>query len=183
MHYKCNQEQFKICENNSICHLCDGNNRFKKPKYLILREKEKVRKEAKIAKKKKEGMSFEKAVAKKINRRLGSPQPRTVARRRPNSGAIWHMPGDIVTPEQLLECKERGSTNARGESQITIPRDHLEKVRQEAIQSDRVPYYVFTYKNHPETYVVKNFDDELDLLQQIQILKDRILELEAEHET
>jgi hypothetical protein len=171
--HKCANDQFLLCINNAKCHFCDGERLFKKPKYLVLREREQARKAAGIPKKKKEGMDFEKRVAKRIN------TPKPVATRQPGSGAFWSRPGDIITPDQLIECKERGSTNSRGELQMTIPKSHLEKAREEAVRAGKPDWrYVFGFKNDSRIYVVKDFNDELNMARTIQELLQRVEELE-----
>lgn len=176
---KCSKEDSEICLNNNKCHLCFDRSMFKRPKWMDIRDRQIERKKNNIPKKKKEGMSFEKSIAAKINRKNKSNSSSIIASRRPNSGAIWSMPGDIVTKEQLIECKERGSTNARGESQITIQKIQLSKIQQEALSCGKAPLYIFSFKGDTEAYVVKNFEYELELLEQIEILKNRIKELEG----
>ena len=177
MDYKCTYEMYSICENNSKCYLCDGERLYKRPKWMTLKEKELERKKSHASRKKKEGMSFEKKVAKKYNKAV-SPK-KDIARRRPNSGAIWSMPGDIVTERELIECKERGTTTSKGERTISIPESHLNKIKEEAYLAKRnVWYYIFGYKGSDNIYLVKDYEDELRMIQQIEILKDRIKELE-----
>lgn len=174
--HKCTDEMYNICENNSLCYLCDGERLYQRPKWMDRKDKEDEKKRLGIKKKKKEGMDFEKRVAKKHN-----SAKQDVARRRPNSGAIWSMPGDITTEKELYECKERGSTTSKGEKTISIPKAHLDKVRDESFLAKKeVWYYVFSYKGSKEIYLVKDYEDELRMIQQIKELKDRIRELEGE---
>jgi hypothetical protein len=129
--------------------------------------------------KEKEGMGFEKKVTKRYNKKV--TQTNTSARRRPNSGAIWSMPGDIVTEEGFIfECKERGSITGRGEKTISIHKEWLDKVALEAISSKRRYWAVpFGYKDSDEVYIVKDYNTELEMIQTIKMLKDRIIELES----
>ena len=175
MDHKCSDEMNEICESNAMCYLCDGKRLYKRPKWMDRKEKEDERKKTRTPKKKKEGMDFEKRVAKRYNQAAANND----ARRTPNSGAIWSMPGDIVTARELMECKERGSTTARGEKTISIPKEHLDKVKEEAFLAKKsIWYYIFGYKNTHEIYLVKDYDDELGMIQQIASLKERIIELE-----
>ena len=177
--HKCTDEQFKICTKNNLCHLCDGERLYTEPKWMIRNKKEKERKESGSFKKKKEGMNFEKKVARKYNKKFAPSDKTSVANRRPGSGAIWNMPGDIVTKRELIECKERGSTTKSGEKTISVPKSHLEKVKSEAHYAGRdVWYYVFSYKGSEDIYLVKDYNDELAMIEQIEILKNRIIELE-----
>lgn len=176
--HKCTEEKFAICENSNKCHLCFEDRLYKEPKWLKIKHQQEKRRALSLPKKRKGGMSFEKSVAKRINKKLKPDSQRPSASRRPNSGAIWSMPGDIITKEQLIECKERGSKNSRGESQITIQKIQLSKIQAEALLAKKAPYYVFSFKDDEDFYVVKDFNTELELLEQIEILKARIVELE-----
>ena len=181
MSHKCTDEMFGICENSSLCYLCDGKRLYKRPKWMERKEKEEERKKNRIPKKKKEGMGFEKKVAKRYNNVLSNNENN--ARRRPNSGAIWSMPGDIVTEKELIECKERGSVTSRGEKTISIPKAQLDKIKEESFLAKRETwYYIFGYKDSEEIYLVKDYEDELRMIQQINILKERIKELENSKE-
>ena len=105
-------------------------------------------------------------------------RPIVDARRQANSGAMWHSKGDIKTKDYLLECKERGTVNARGEKTISIPKEWLTKQEQEAFQENR-PYWAipFRYKNDDQIYLVKSFDQELELYQELLSLKEQLAEL------
>lgn len=182
--HKCSDENHNLCENNTLCHLCDGKRLFKRPKWMDRADKQKEREAKKREqtflkpKKEKEGMGFEKRVAKRYNKKV--TQTHTSARRRPNSGAIWSMPGDIVTEEGFLfECKERGSVTSRGEKTISIHKDWLDKVTDEAISSKKKYWALpFGFKESDEVYIIKDYNTELEMIQTIKILKDRIIELE-----
>lgn len=179
MDYKCSEDKFKICTKNNLCHLCDGKRLYTEPKWMIRNKKEKERKASGSFKKKKEGMDFEKKVAKKYNQKLRSTSRQDNANRRPGSGAIWNMPGDIITKRELIECKERGSTTKSGEKTISIPKSNLEKIKNETHYAGKDTwYYIFSYKGSSEIYLVKDYNDELRMIEQIEILKNRIIELE-----
>ena len=91
------------------------------------------------------------------------------------------MPGDIITEEELAECKERGSTTSRGEKTITIQKKQLEKIELEAYQANKKTWhYIFGFKECQRIYVVKDYEDELKMIQQMKSLKDRISDLEKE---
>lgn len=183
MNKKC--DHFDICINNAKCYMCDGERLFDKPKWMKLKEREAEKKKEGYVKKPKEGMKFEKRVQKTYNERLGkntSGSKWNNARRRPNSGAIWCMPGDIVTEKELFECKERGSKTSRGEKTISIQKQQLDKIKQESyLAGKNVWYYVFGFKECDSIYLVKDFEDELAMIQQIEILKERIKELEGDN--
>ena len=131
-------------------------------------------------KKGKEGMDFERKVAKAYNNKI--TKKNTSAKRRPNSGAIWSMPGDIVTEEGFLfECKERGTLTGRGKKTISIHKEWLDKVQLEAISAKKRYWALpFGYKESDDIYIVKDYNTELEMIQTIKLLKDRIKELESE---
>ena len=167
---KCSEEQFKICINSAFCHLCDGERLFKKPKSMILREKADARKAERRTKKKKQGMEFEKDVQKIYNTKSIQSNARNkqsaVAHRQPNSGGLWHSPGDIITPQELMECKERGTKTSKGIQTITIQKLQLDKIQEEAILANKDQwYYVFRFKDSKQIFVVKDFEDELEMVE------------------
>lgn len=224
--YKCTKETHDKCENNAICHLCDGESLYKNTKEeKAARKKEYQEKQAednkyfKMHKKeKKEGMAFEKRVVKAWNDHMGPKKKKKVAkprldslydadeetkeepvananyirtspidaalvrkpnnttqpeaRRQKNSGALWYAKGDIVLEHALLECKERGTVNARGEKQITIPKQWLDKQAHEAYEEGKPYWYLpFAYKNDDGIYLVKPFEQEMELIAELRRLK------------
>ncbi|MGH1263457.1 hypothetical protein ACQVWE_14230 [Bacillus cereus] len=100
-------------------------------------------------------------------------KPIVDAKRQANSGALWYAKGDIKTQDYLMECKERGTINARGEKTISIPKDWLLKQELEAFQENR-PYWVipFRYKNDDSIYLVKSFDQEIEMYQEMRRLRE-----------
>lgn len=100
-------------------------------------------------------------------------RPIVDAKRQANSGALWYAKGDIKTQDYLMECKERGTLNARGEKTISIPKEWLTKQEMEAFQENR-PFWVipFRYKNDNTIYMIKSFDHEIEIYQEIRRLKE-----------
>lgn len=98
--------------------------------------------------------------------------------RQRNSGALWYAKGDIKTEDYLMECKERGTVNSRGEKSITIPKEWLVKQELEAFQENR-PYWIvpFRYKNDESIYLVKTFDQEIEMYQELRRLRQENLSL------
>lgn len=115
------------------------------------------------------------------DRKATIPFPKPEAKRQINSGAMWHSKGDIKLEHALMECKERGSTNAKGEKQITIPKHWLEKQAKEAFQEQRPYWYLpFGYKNDDEIYLIKPYDHELELVYELRKAREEIERLERE---
>lgn len=246
--HKCSQETHNKCENSALCHLCDGvrlykNTREEKAEKLRIREQKKQAERNaafRIHKdERKEGMAFEKTVAKKWNSAYQAKSPNSStgfkqsnkktkiqkpriqvessddkeelpkempvkplsrislstmgatptmrkkpiedAKRQANSGAMWYAKGDIKTQDYLMECKERGTLNARGEKTISIPKEWLEKQELEAFQENR-PYWVipFRYKNDESIYLVKSFDMEIEMYQELRRLREEVEELRSQ---
>lgn len=217
--YLCSHEMHSRCANSALCHLCDGVRLFKDPvaekaeKMRIREQKLRDKKTASFKthdKEKKEGMGFEKKVAKQWNERMGSkakkpvakprfevpsdkedylPLPtkpeapvkfeRQEAKRQPNSGAGWYAKGDIKLDHALMECKERGTVNARGEKQITIPRLWITKQEEEAFQEQRPYWYIpFGYKGDEEVYLIKSYNHEMELIFELRRAQEEIERLQ-----
>ena len=93
------------------------------------------------------------------------------AKRQPNSGAMWYAKGDVLLDHALMEVKERGSKNARGEKTISIPKGWLTKQADEAFQERRDYWYLgFAYKNDDEIYLIKPYDHEIELIKELRRL-------------
>lgn len=150
------------------CFKCFNFSMYKAPKERRgLQPKSSTRKEVK------EGMDFENRGAKKYNQAV--KKAKDVARRQIASGALSHALGDVITEEQLTaslaEYKERGTVSAKGEKQITIKREWLEKLEWEARQMNRDYYFLpFTFKGCDDDYVAMNYEILLSYVQTIQAL-------------
>jgi hypothetical protein len=128
-------------------------------------------------KEKKKGMEFEKDGTKKYNQAIKIAKD--VARRQLASGALHFALGDMITEEELTaalaEFKERSSVDARGNKQITIKKEWLDKLEKEAKLMGRDYYFLpFRFKDSDKDYVVIEFDLLLSYVQTIQILVEQI---------
>ncbi len=209
-YYKCTPEMHKVCTNSAICHLCDGIRLFKDPKAEAKAKREaraqKIldRKRAPLktySKEKKDGMAFEKNVQKKWNRKFANvqaarsdPKLRSKdmgrgstrgslgeAQRQPNSGATWRAKGDIKLEHALMECKERGTVTSKGEKQITIMKNWLDKMVIEAHQEARNYWYLpFGFNGDDDIYLIKPYDHEMELIYELRVARERIQELETQ---
>lgn len=127
-------------------------------------------------------MAFQRKVVDAYNNKLKETSValnKTPAYEQINSGAIWHLPGDVVTEEALMECKERGTLSAKGEKQISIKKDWLDKIAEEALASGKAPLLPFGFKNDDEIYAIATFDLWLELIHTIDILKIQIQKMES----
>jgi hypothetical protein len=167
---KCDQERFLKCRKNNLCHLCDGERLYTPPKEYV----------KPIRKKKKEGMDFEKRVTKKYNKTVGQKVTGSdTARRRPNSGAIWSLPGDIVTRDALFEAKERGTRTSSGEKTISVHREWLEKVAEEAKSAAKQYWFLpFGFKNDKKIYVTTDFDMQLQIIDLLHDYENMVKEMQ-----
>ena len=93
------------------------------------------------------------------------------ARRQVRSGAIWFMPGDVTDTIILVECKERSSTTAKGEKNITIPKSWLTKLDAEAKLDGKYPTFAFRYKNDEQIYSINKFEILEDMVTEIKFLR------------
>lgn len=102
---------------------------------------------------------------------FGTNTTKTEAKRQTNSGAMWYAKGDAKLEHALLECKEYGTRNSRGEKTFSIPLEWLTKQADEAFREGRPYWYLpFAYKNDPEIYLIKPFEHEMELIQELRRL-------------
>lgn len=86
----------------------------------------------------------------------------------PNSGALYHMPGDITTSDALLECKERNTMSGTNEA-FVLQLSWLDKIQGEARRANKPYWYLpFTFGNHGTFFVVTSTQHMLTLLQTIE---------------
>jgi hypothetical protein len=139
-------------------------------------------------KERKEGMAFEKRGTKQYNQAVAAA--RAVARRQIASGALHFALGDMITEEELTaalaEFKERGSVDAKGNKQITIKKEWLDKLADEAREMGRDYYFLpFSFKGGDKDYVVLEYNILLSYIQTIQTLAEqvRLLQKQLEGDT
>ena len=148
-----------------------------KPRLDILMEEEQDEKPAEPSK-----PLYQASTIKPIERK--TIQPQVEAKRQVNSGAMWHAKGDIKLEHALMECKERGTTNSRGEKQITIPKLWIDKQIKEAFQEQRPYWYIpFGYKGDDNVYLVKSYDHEMEMIYELRKAREEIEKLQKEIET
>ena len=75
---------------------------------------------------------FSQRSEKKIARKMGG-------RLTPGSGSRWHSKGDIATPDELVEVKSTANES------MTVHRQWLEKIREEAIKVCKNPVVVLDF--------------------------------------
>lgn len=162
-YFKCDPEIGKKCKNNALCYLCDGERLLKLPK--------EYKPPQRTVRKRKQGLELEKDVVKKWNK----TNIKNKAIRTPNSGALSNFLGDVVTSDDLLECKERGTTTSKGVKSFTISLDWILKAKREMISSGKSNWYIpFRFKGNDEIFIIKDFNHELELLETIeQLLRER----------
>jgi hypothetical protein len=124
---------------------------------------------------------YQASALKPIQRK--SSVPKVEAVRQPNSGAMWNNKGDIKLEHALMECKERGSTNSRGEKTISIPKLWIEKQEKEAFQEQRPYWYIpFGYKGDDGIYLVKSYNHEMEMIYEMRKQREEIERLHKELE-
>lgn len=146
--------KIRSCRNSAYCNACIGFNLYSPIK---IKSAVKKQNQGRI-KGEKQGLEAEKKVVKRYNKVA------EIARRTPASGALSQK-GDAVTPEMLMEVKERGTLTARGEKQIAIKKDYLTKAEAEAYGSGRFFCLPFKFKGDNRIYAVVDFDDLVFLVE------------------
>lgn len=106
------------------------------------------------------------------------------ARRQLGSGNIWFMPGDVADNVMLAECKERGTTNSKGEKSISIPKAMMEKIIEEAKIYNTYPVLVYRYKGDTSgrTYFVQEFEVLCEMVHEIKYLRHENQNVENERD-
>lgn len=126
---------------------------------------------------------LEQAVADRINALPTTKQYNESrnARRQIRSGAIWFMPGDVADTVILAECKERSTTTAKGEKTITVPKEWLDKLDEEAELMGKYPTFAFRYKNDVNIYSINHFEVLEEMVLEIKYLRLEKIRLEEEN--
>lgn len=148
----------KECDNRTYCHLCENYSLFK------IKEEKAYTKPIKNKKRYKKGRKFEEDTVKKWNKAILQV----------NSGAIYDMPGDIITIDSLLECKERSTITTKGKKTFTIHLDWLKKTEGEALRAGKPYWYLpLHFKDDDKTYVIMDFDQQLEILGMLEYYKNQ----------
>jgi len=137
---------FSVCLNNAQCYRCTNEDLLKLPPQRSYINHRSLRKP---------WQKLERDVADSLNS----------ARLQPGSGNRWYAPGDVITPNLLVECKSH-CIQSRGSLQHTVHKLHLDKIAQEAAISGRLPVYAFRFKDDERIYAVVDFDFLAGLLAQ-----------------
>lgn len=152
------------------CFKCFDYSFFKPPK-------EKSRLKAKNTTRKlnttKGGLQFEQDGANRYSKAVKNGQD--AARRQPGSGAMAHALGDVITSEELTsaiaEFKERGSVTKSGAKSISIKKEWLDKLEEEAIAMKRDYYFLpFRYTGSDKDYLVIEYEMLMGYLETIHAL-------------
>lgn len=146
-----------VCQNKEKrCYVCYEQNQFKEIKYANHNQ---IRK---TPSKKKNGMPFEEETSIRYNNYM--------AQRRPQSGGIFGLEGDIETVLILMECKERDE-EVGGEKSISIKKSWLDKIEKEALINGKLPALIYRFKSYPdEIFYSMKYEYLLELLYRIKTL-------------
>ncbi|CDQ41906.1 hypothetical protein [Virgibacillus salexigens] len=157
------------CANaNKSCYKCFDYNMYSSKK-----ERVPLRARSLTNKQKKSGIDFENRGTKQYNSAI--KQSKDAARRQIASGALHFALGDMITEEDLTaslaEFKERGSKDAKGSKQITIKKEWLDGIKEEAHNMGKDYYYLpFSFKGSDTDYVAMEYEMLLSYVQTIQML-------------
>jgi hypothetical protein len=165
------------------CNKCFNYNFYKAHK-----EKKGLNPKSTNKKEKKEGMDFENRGTRNYNQSVN--KAKNVARRTLASGALHFDLGDMVTEEELTaslaEFKERGTTTGRGEKVISLKKEWLDKLEEEARERGKEYYFLpFTFKGSDKDYVAMDYNILLSYIQTIQMLleQNRLLRQQMEDDS
>ncbi|ATO48536.1 hypothetical protein P4V86_03230 [Brevibacillus laterosporus] len=70
------------------------------------------------------------------------------------SGALWFAKSDVVTPLFQIEAK----TKARNSKSITLKKEWMEKIEQEAFDNRKIPALVFSFGDSTDYFVLRDKD-------------------------
>ncbi|MBA4293841.1 hypothetical protein C0431_12835 [bacterium] len=164
-------DRYSECANaGKVCFKCYDFSLYKPPKQIQgLRAKNTSRK----LKTTKGGMQFEQDGANRYSSAVRSGQD--AARRQPGSGALAHALGDVITSEELTaaiaEFKERGSITKSGAKSISIKKEWLDKLEQEAARMNRDYYFLpFRFTGEDKDYLVIEYEMLMGYIETIHTL-------------
>lgn len=171
-------EYYSRCQNNQRCVSCGPNQRLLKLPEDKVRQKYEQRQRTGYKNKtsdltsEKSWEQLEQTIANDLN---AVPRFRE-AERTVRSGALWFAPGDIRDDLLLVEAKDHLIVDSKGMKTMSIKKDVIDKIIDEAKQTGRYPGFVWRYKGDVERYAVQPFEDLASL---VQLLKSYSHEIEA----
>lgn len=74
------------------------------------------------------------------------------AHRRGGSGSRWYAKGDVISTMFLVEAKDK----AKPSKSRTIHKEHLEKIKREAIQENKIPLYVVSFGDGVDYFILED---------------------------
>jgi hypothetical protein len=70
------------------------------------------------------------------------------------SGALWYEKSDVVSEDYQIECKTKESPSL----QITVKKEWLTKINEEAFQTGKTPLLVISFGDGQDYYILKEED-------------------------
>lgn len=149
------------CLNKDKCMRCRDESLLKLPEdkkrlYMQQKAKHSSKKTDTKLDSKESWNDMEQLVADKLNA-VPTTKQFNDAKRQIRSGAISTLKGDVVDDFLLIECKERASTS-NGSKSITIKKEWLDKIKEEAKSVDKLPCFCFRYKDDETIYSIIDYD-------------------------
>jgi hypothetical protein len=99
------------------------------------------------------------------------------ARRVKGSGSKWYAKGDTWSEMFLFENKDKATPS----KQRTIHKEHLEKIRIEALQENKIPVYAVSFGDGVD-YMIMRDDEWYDIVRRMVEAERRLAEIEPEYE-
>jgi hypothetical protein len=77
------------------------------------------------------------------------------ARRQMASGALWFAKSDVVSSLFRIEAKTRAKA---GQKSITVQKEWLDKIKQEAFETSKIPALAFSFGDGKDYFVLEDRD-------------------------
>lgn len=174
--YDC--EYYARCQNNTRCMSCGPTQRLLKLPEDKVRQKYEQRQKTSYKAatsdltSEKSWEELEQSIANDLN---AVPRFRE-AERQVRSGALWFAPGDVKDDLLLAEAKDHLILDSKGNKTMSIKKDVIDKIIEEAKMLGKYPGFIWRYKGDPQRYAVQPFED---LAAMIQLLKSYTQEIDA----
>lgn len=140
------------CKNGPrACYRCRDFSLLKLPEEKEIKRRQRRIKRAASKKNDLTGRSFEEEIAA----RLSLPPE---AQPQPGSGNRWTSPGDDAYWQVLIDAKERQPIVARGSTQITLKKEWVDKILEEAATQGKIGVVCYRLRGDDRIYCILPFE-------------------------
>lgn len=141
-----------VCQNTKNCFRCFNYSFLKTPVEKDLKQRTKKLQKSLNAARDTTGRQLEHEVMAEL-----SLPPEAVVK--PGSGNQWHNPGDGAWGQLLIDTKERQPYDAKGRKQLTVQKEWLDKILEEAEFERRIGCVVYRHREDDEKYAILRLRD------------------------